>query len=154
MFNDKMMWAVLGPLDQESYSRQQDASDRECTDMVITTPVGTQMTLAEFYEMKRIFMHRALLAVDSVDITPRAIDDVYVSLSRMLNPPSGRPAQTIHQFVADQKLKSTGNWGRILRNAFIEAGGVPGEHNPEVVMKVVRQIHDALRQRYLQTNQA
>lgn len=154
MFNDKMMWAVLGPLDQESYSRQQDASDRECTDMVITTPVGTRMTLAEFYEMKRIFMHRALLAVDSVDITPRAIDDVYVSLSRMLNPPSGRPAQTIHQFVADQKLKSTGNWGRILRNAFIEAGGVPGEHNPEVVMKVVRQIHDALRQRYLQTNQA
>jgi hypothetical protein len=95
-------------------------------------------------------MHRALHDVDSVDITPRDIDDVYVSLSRMLRPPSGHSAQTIRQFVSDPRLKSTGNWGRILRNAFIDAGGTPGEHQPEIVMKIVREMHQALRARYLQ----
>jgi hypothetical protein len=150
MYDDKVMWAVLGPLDNDTYRRLQDASDRECTDVIITTAAGTQMTLADFYEMKRVFMHKALLGVESVDVTPRDVDDVYVSLCRMLNPPSGRTAQTIHQFVADQKLRSTGNWGRILRNAFIEAGGAPGDHRPEYVMQIVNQIHGALRARYLE----
>lgn len=150
MYEDKIMWAVLGPLDNDTYRRLQDASDRECTDVIITTAAGTQMTLAEFYEMKRVFMHKALLAVESVDVTPRDVDDVYVSLCRMLNPPSGRAAQTIHQFVADQKLRSTGNWGRILRDAFIEAGGAPGDHRPEYVMQIVNQLHGALRARYLE----
>lgn len=150
MYDDKVMWAALGPLDNETYRQLQDASDRECTDVVVTTAAGTRMTLGEFYEMKRVFMHKALLGVESVDVTPRDVDDVYVSLTRMLNPPSGRAAQTIHQFVADQKLRSTGNWGRILRNAFIEAGGTPGEHRPEIVIQIVNQLHDALRVRYLQ----
>jgi hypothetical protein len=108
------------------------------------------MTLTEFYEMKRVFMHKALLAVESVDVTPRDVDDVYVSLCRMLNPPSGRAAQTIYQFVADQKLKSTGNWGRILRDSFIEAGGAPGDYRPDIVMRIINQLHAALRTRYLQ----
>jgi hypothetical protein len=150
MYNDKVMWAVLGPLPRESYIQQQDLSDRHCTDVTITTAAGTQMTLTEFYEMKRIFMHKALYKVDSVDIMPRDIDDVYVSLSRMIDPPSGYSAQTIAQFISDPKLKSTGNWGMILRNAFIEAGGTPGEHRPDIVLSIVNQIHDALCARYLQ----
>lgn len=150
MVNDKGMWAVLGPLSRESYIEQQNLSDRHCTDVTVTTAAGTQMTLAEFYEMKRVFMHKALYKVDSVDITPRDIDDVYASLSRMLAPPSGHSAQTIAQFVSDPKLRSTGNWGMILRNAFIEAGGTPGEHRPEIVLKIVNQIHDALCARYLE----
>ncbi len=149
MANNRLMWAVLGPLDRETFLRLQDASDRECTDVVIVTATGQEMRLSEFYELKRKFMHRALLEVDSVDITPRDIDDVYVSLTRMLEPPSGYQAQTIHQFVADPKLKSTGNWGQILKNAFLEAGGVPGAHQPDIVMKIVYQINDALRTRYL-----
>jgi hypothetical protein len=150
MMNDKIMWAVLGPLDTSTFIKLQDISDRECTDALVTTAAGTQMTLTEFYDMKRYFMHHALLEVDTVDITPRDIDDVYVSLTRMLTPPSGHAAQTINQFVADSKLKSTGNWGRILKNAFIEAGGVPGKHQPDIVLKIVNQIHEAMRLRYVQ----
>lgn len=148
MYEDRILWAILGPLDRATYTEMQNMSDRECTDMVLTTAAGTQMTLAEFYEMKRLYMHRAL--ADIIAITPRDIDDVYTSLARMLEPPSGVAAQTIEQFVSDPKLKSTGNWGRILRNAFIEAGGSPGEHNPDAVLKVVHQIHDALKKRYLE----
>lgn len=150
MYNDKMMWAVLGPLPTETFIQLQDKSDRYCTDTTIITPDGREMTLAEFYEMKRIFMHKALHHVESVEIYPRDIDDVYVSLSRMLAPPSGHAAQTIRQFITDPRLKSTGNWGQILRNAFIEAGGTPGAHQPEIVLKIVNDMHDALCARYLQ----
>lgn len=149
MFNNKAMWEVLGPLDRATFIRLQDQSDRVCTDMIVVTAAGTQMTLTEFYERKRTFMHKALLDVESVDVTPRDIDDVYVSLTRMLTPPSGHSAQTIKQFVSDPKLKSTGNWGRILRNAFIEAGGVPGAHNPDIVLKIVNEIYEAMGNRYL-----
>ena len=107
------------------------------------------MTLAEFYEMKRVFMHKALYDIDSVEITPRDIDDAYVSLTRMLNPPSGHSAKTISEFISSPKLKSTGNWGLILRNRFIELGGSPGDHRPDLVLKIVHEIHDALRTRYL-----
>jgi hypothetical protein len=147
MYNDRVLWAILGPLDRAEYIRQQDASDRECTDVAVTTAAGTVMSLAEFYEMKRVYMHKAL--ADIMEITPRDIDDVYTSLQRMLEPPSGHVAQTISQFVSDPKLRSTGNWGRILRDAFIDAGGSPGEHNPDAVLKVVNDIHDAMKARYL-----
>jgi len=148
MHDDKVLWAILGPLDRQVFIHQQDASDRQCTDVIVTTPDGEKMTLVEFYEMKRGYMHRAL--ADIMEITPRDIDDVYTSLTRMLEPPSGHSAQTIKQFVSDPKLRSTGNWGRILRNAFIDAGGTPGEHNPDAVLKVVNDIHDAMKARYLQ----
>jgi hypothetical protein len=150
MHNDKMLWALMGPLDRETYIRLQDQSDRVCTDLVLTTAAGTQMTLAEFYEMKRIYMHKAL--VDMVEITPRDIDDVYMSLSRMLAPPSGLTAQTLEQFVFDPKLKSTGNWGRILLNTFVEEGGVPGAHDPDAVLRVSNRLHTALCDRYLATS--
>ena len=148
MYNDQTLWAILGPLDQQTFRDLQDQSDRECTDVIITTAAGTQMSLVDFYEMKRRYMHKALVEIS--EVTPRDIDDVYTSLARMLAPLSGQSAQTIPQYVSDPKLKSTGNWGRILRNAFIEAGGSPGQHNPDAVLKVVNQIHDALKARYLE----
>ncbi len=97
--------------------------------------------------MKRRFMHRALEEVD--EIAPRDIDEVYASLERMLEPPSGRAAQTITQYINDVKLRSTGNWGRILRDAYLEAGGVLGEHHPDAVLSVVNQVHNAMCNRYL-----
>ncbi len=147
MYNDRAMWSVLGPLDGETFARLHDLSDRQCTDMVLTTAAGEEMSLADFYEKKRRFMHRAL--DDVTEITPRDIDDVYTSLTRMLEPPSGHQAQTIEQFVYDAKLKSTGNWGRILRNAFEDEGGVPGTYNPDAVLKVVNRINAAMRTRFL-----
>jgi hypothetical protein len=147
MHDDPTFWAILGPLDKETFLRVQDASDRECTDVVITTAAGTQMTLAEFYEMKRRFMHKALDEV--VDVSGREIDEVYTSLERMLAPLSGYCAQTIEQFINDPKLRSTGNWGKILRDAYIEAGGVIGGHCPEAVLKVIHRMNDAMRMRYL-----
>lgn len=143
---DKALWAIIGPLTTEQFMAQQDLSDRQGTDMVVTTAAGTQMTLAEFYEMKRRYMHRHLTEVAAV--TPRDIDDVYVSLIRMLEPPSGRVAETPEQYIADVTTRSTGNWGRILRNAFIEEGGVPGSHNPDAVLRVANRVHESLRRRY------
>jgi hypothetical protein len=149
MYNDKTLWSLLGPLDTDEYIKLQDLSDRNCTDIVLTTAIGEQMTLAEFYEMKRIYLHKHL--VDVVDIAPRDIDDVYISLGRMLSPPSGVTAQTIEEYVHSPKLRSTGNWGKILRNAFIEEGGVPGTHNPDAVLRVVNRVHDALYTRYFRS---
>jgi hypothetical protein len=147
MYNDRAMWAVLGPLERETIAAQSDESDRVCTDMTLITGTGERMRLAEFYEMKRRFMHRALADLD--EVTPREIDEVYTSLMRMLEPPSGHEAQTIEQYICDPKLRSTGNWGRILRDSFIEAGGVPGAHHPQAVFSVVERVHRALITRYL-----
>lgn len=148
MYDDQTMWAILGPLDEDSFVAQNDLSDRECSDMILTTAAGTQMRLAEFYEMKRRFMHRAL--ADIMEITPRDIDEVYTSLCRMLEPPSGNEARTIEQFVYDPKLRSTGNWGRILRDTFIEEGGTPGAHCPDVVLRVVQRMNEAMKVRWLE----
>jgi len=149
MQNDKDMWDIVGPLPIDTFQAQQDQSDRLGTDMTLTTASGREMRLSEFYAMKRRFMHQALDEVD--EVTPRDIDDVYTSLERMLEPLSGHEAKTIHQYINDPKLRSTGNWGRILRDSFIEAGGVPGEHCPDAVLTVVKQTHAAMHQRYLQT---
>ncbi|MBC7810364.1 MAG: hypothetical protein H7175_04420, partial [Burkholderiales bacterium] len=147
MYEDKTLLAILGPLDNQTFIDMHNYSDREGTDMVLTTAAGTQMTLAEFYDMKRLYMHRMLADIDRV--TGRDIDEVYTSMVRMLQPPSGHTAQTVQQFITDPKLRSTGNWGRILRNAFIEAGGVPGTQNAPAVLNVVNQIHEAMCERYL-----
>lgn len=149
MYADRTMWSLLGPLTPESIQTQSDLSDRQCSDMVVTTATGDTMTLAEFYEKKRKFMHRALAEVN--EVMPRDIDEVYTSLARMLEPLSGHQAQTVHQYIADSKLRSTGNWGQILKNAYLEAGGVPGSHCPDAVLTVVQQINSALQQRYLQS---
>lgn len=148
MYEDQTLWALVGPLDTEVFQAMQARSDRECSDIILKTAAGTEMSLAEFYEMKREYLHRHL--TDIAPITPRDIDDVYMSLGRMLTPLSGQQAQTIEEYVYDHKLRSTGNWGEILRNAFIEAGGTPGTHNPDAVLQVVNRVHDAIRKRYYQ----
>ena len=38
-----------------------------------------------------------------------------------------------------------------VRFAFIELGGSPGEHRPDLVLKIAHQMHDALRLRYLES---
>lgn len=148
MYEDQTLWEILGPLSTESFITQQNHSDRACTDIVLTTASGREATLSEFYEMKRLYMHKHLS--DVAHIAPRDIDDVYSSLQRMLAPLSGNQAETIEQYVYDYKLRSTGNWGRILQNAFIEEGGVLGTHNPDAVLKVVNRVHTAISKRYLQ----
>ncbi len=147
MQDDKLMWDMVGPLDLDTFRAMEDQSDRVGSDMVLTLHSGRQVTLAEFYDMKRRFMHRALEEID--EIAPRDIDEVYSSLERMIEPPSGHAATTIQQYIVDPKLRSTGNWGRILRDAYLEAGGVPGKHHPDAVLKVVNEVHDAMCQRYL-----
>lgn len=146
MMEDRSLWALIGPLTTSRYRALQDESDREGTDLVLETAAGTRMSLDEFYEMKRLYMHRHLIDVSMV--TPRDIDDVYMSLQRMLNPPSGRVAQTVEQYVEDPTTRSTGNWGKILRNSFIEEGGTPGTYNPDAVLRVVNRVHASLVKRY------
>lgn len=147
MYEDQTLWAIIGPLSTEKFIELQDKSDREGSDVLIETAAGTQMPLAEFYEMKRRYMHRHL--IDLADTTPRDIDDVYTSLNRMLEPPSGRVAETPEQYIADSTTRSTGNWGKILRDAFVQEGGTPGSHNPDAVLRVSNRVHEALRKRYM-----
>jgi len=146
LYDDPILLAIIGPLDQATYQNLQDQSDRRGTDLVVKTAAGTEMALHEFYELKRNYMHKHL--IDITEVIPRDIDDVYMSLQRMLNPPSGRVAETPEHYIYDSARRSTGNWGEILRNAFIEEGGTPGEHNPDAVLKVANRVHHALEKRY------
>ncbi len=146
LYDNPALLAIIGPLDQTTYQGLQDESDRCGTDLVVKTAAGTEMELHEFYALKRDYMHHNLIDISTV--TPRDIDDVYMSLERMLNPPSGRVAETPEHYIYDSARRSTGNWGEILRNAFIEEGGTPGEHNPDAVLKVANRVHRALEKRY------
>jgi len=148
MMEDKILWALIGPLDHDVFMAQHDESDRVCSDLILKTATGTSMTLAEFYEMKRVYMHKHL--TDMAYISPRDIDDVYFSLQRMLAPPSGVSAQVVEQYIHDYKLRSTGNWGRILVNTYQEEGGVVGDYNPDAVLRVSNRVHEALCTRYIQ----
>src|SRR5690606_29009491 len=60
MYNDKLMWDILGPLELSKFQALQDRSDMEGSDMLLTLHSGREVTLAEFYDTKRRFMHRAL----------------------------------------------------------------------------------------------
>lgn len=146
MMEDSTLWGIVGPLSEAKFVELQNASDRECTDITLELANGQRMSLPEFYELKRMYMHKHLIDIPTV--TPREIDDVYTSLHRMLAPLSGRYAETVEQYIADPTCRSTGNWGKILRNAFIEEGGTPGQHNPDAVLRVANRIHNALRERY------
>lgn len=146
MQEDETLWALIGPLTTAKYDALQRASDREGNDIQLETAAGTTMSVPDFYEMKRLYMHKHLIDVPGV--TPRDIDEVYMSLNRMLAPPSGRVAQTPEEYIVDPTRSSTGNWGRILRDAFIAEGGTPGEHNPDAVLRVSNRVHEALLQRY------
>ena len=146
LHDDADLLAMIGPLNRTLYRHLQDQSDRRGTDILVETPAADRMSLPEFYEMKRTYMHQHL--IDIVDVRPRDIDDVYMSLQRMLNPPSGRVAETPEHYINDSARRSTGNWGRILREAFIEEGGVIGAHCPDAVLRVANRVHRALEQRY------
>lgn len=148
MMADAGLWDIIGPLSPQTFADLHAQSDRECSDITLRTAGGREMSLPEFYELKRHVMYDYL--IDSAHIPPRDIDDVYHNLQRMLNPPGGKQAQTIEQYIYDFRLRNTGNWGKILRNAFIEEGGTPGEHDPDVVLRVTNRIHDALCVRYLE----
>ncbi|MEO8393746.1 MAG: hypothetical protein ABI700_12215, partial [Chloroflexota bacterium] len=147
MHDDKAMWDILGPLNLDTFQAMQHQSDVEGSDVLMTLHSGRQVRLSEFYDMKRRFMHRALEEID--EIAPRDIDEVYSSLARMIDPPNGHAATTITQYITNPKLRSTGNWGRILRDAYLEAGGTLGDHCPDAVLDVVSQVHEAMCQRYL-----
>ncbi len=149
MFDNQVFWEVMGPLSPETFRAMHDHSDRAGSEMTLTTAAGTQMSLGEFYDKKRIFMHKALADVE--EVMPRDIDDVYTSLTRMLTPPSGKVAETVEQYVLEPKLRSTGNWGQILRNTYQEEGGVIGDHCPDAVLRVTNRLHQALHARYLGT---
>ena len=146
MYEDKDLWAIIGPLSTESYDEQQKRSDRMGTDVEVKTADGRTMALAEFYEMKRLYFHKHIIELGA--IYPRDVDDVYMSMNRMLAPPGGHIAETIEQYIVDPMRRSTGNWGKILRNAFIDEGGTPGTHNPEAVLRVANRVHRALEERY------
>jgi hypothetical protein len=148
MYENTDLLEILGPLDADTFQELHDASDRNGNDITLKTAAGTEMSIPEFYEKKRAYMHRVLPDIVS-QIRPRDIDDVYSSLQRMLAPLSGHVAQTVEQYIANPRLRSTGNWGRILRNAFIEEGGTPGTSNPDAVLRVVKRVHLALRSRYM-----
>jgi hypothetical protein len=148
MHDDPVMWDLFGPMSLDAFRAEQDRSDRVCSDLVLTLNSGRQVTMVEFYEMKRRYMHKALDELP--EIMPRDIDEVYTSFTRMLEPPSGHIARTIEQFIYDPKMRSTGNWGAILRDAYIEAGGTVGDHCPDAVLKVVNRIHDAMVIRHLE----
>ena len=143
---DVDLLTIVGPLSASTYRNLQDQSDHCGTDLMLETAAGNRMPLHEFYELKRNTMHQRL--IDIVDVRPRDIDDVYMSLQRMLNPPSGRVATTPEHYINDSARRSTGNWGMILRQAFLEEGGVPGAHCPDAVLRVANRVHRALEQRY------
>lgn len=148
MVNDRKLWAIMGPLQPEVFQRLQDESDRQCSDVTIETATGEQMSLADFYELKRDYMHHSLPNLAA--LRPRDIDEVYGSIHRMLVPPGGESAQTVEQYISDPRLRSTGNWGLILRNAYLEEGGTPGAQDSDAVLRVVNRMHNALKARYLQ----
>ena len=147
LMEDEELYAIIGPLTMEKYQELQDLSDRECSDIEVETATGKRMSLPDFYEMKRRYMHRHLIDVPNID--PRDIDDVYMSIQRMVAPPSGRIATTPEEYIVDPTRRSTGNWGRILRDAFLDEGGTLGIYDPEAVLKVSNRVHEALLERYL-----
>jgi hypothetical protein len=75
------------------------------------------------------------------------VDSLYDRIYHFLVAPNGA-ANTIDDFINHPTRRATGNWGRLLRDAYLDAGGTLGAKNPEAVLAVVRQIHQALLRRY------
>jgi hypothetical protein len=142
---DTEMLDVFGPLSREVFLRMNDESDRYCTDMQITTASGAMLSLAEFYEKKRHLLKRILGPLNVIDT--RDLDSLYDRIYHFLVAPNGA-AMTIDDYLNHPTRRGTGNWGLILRNAFVEAGGTLGEKDPQTVHKVIDQVHTALVKRY------
>jgi len=75
------------------------------------------------------------------------VDGLYDHIYHFLVAPNG-PATTIDDYINHPTRRGTGNWGHILRNAFIEAGGTPGTKAPQTVQRVVDELHRAMVKRY------
>ncbi len=101
--------------------------------------------LIDFYEKKRRLLKRLLAPLNVIDT--RDIDSLYDRIYHFLMAPNGA-ATSIDDFLSHPTRRGTGNWGRILLDAFVEAGGTPGTKNNSAVMKVLEQLHKALLNRY------
>jgi hypothetical protein len=145
MYSDHDLLDVFGPLERRTFEAMIDESDRNCTEMMLETAGRSRLSLIDFYEKKRRVLKRLLAPLNVVDT--RDVDSLYDRIYHFLTAPNGA-ATTIEDFISHPTRRGTGNWGRILRDAFVEAGGTPGTKNPDAVNKVVRQLHQALLQRY------
>jgi hypothetical protein len=142
---DRDFLEVFGPLDRDLYHEMIDEADRHCTDMQIKTAAGSTLSLVDFYEKKRRLLKRILAPVNVIDT--RDIDGLYDRIYHFLVAPNGA-ATSIDDFINHPTRRGTGNWGMILRNAYVEAGGTVGAKDPQSVQKVVAKLHQALVKRY------
>lgn len=145
MVADREFLEIFGPLDRATFHEMLHEADRLCTDMQLRTATGTTMSLVDFYEKKRRLLKRILAGVNVIDT--RDIDSLYDRIYHFVAAPNG-PAATIDDFINHPTRRGIGNWGLILRNAYIEAGGTVGAKNPEAVHAVIGELHQALLKRY------
>ncbi len=145
LYADPELLDVFGPLSREVFLQMIDQSDRLCTDVQVQTASGSTLSLVEFYEKKRRLLKRVLGPLNVLDT--RDIDGLYDRIYHFLVAPNGA-ATTIDDFLNHPTRRGTGNWGRILRDAFVQAGGTVGAKDPASVHKVIEQLHDALVKRY------
>lgn len=144
--SDKEFWEIFGPLDREVFHEMIRASDHLCTDLTVVTAAGTKLSLVDFYEKKRRVLKRILGGLNVIDT--RDIDTLYDYIYHFLAAPNGG-AETIDDYINHPTRRGTGNWGRILKNAFIAKGGTPGEKQPEIVTAVMTDLHHAMVRRYV-----
>jgi hypothetical protein len=146
LYADREFLDVFGPLDRAVFQQMVHASDRDCTDLILKTASGATLSLVEFYEKKRRLLKQLLSPLNVIDT--RDIDGLYDHIYHFLVAPNGE-ATTIDDYVNHPTRRGTGNWGRILRNAYVEAGGTVGAKNPDSVQKVVIELHQALVKRFV-----
>ncbi len=128
---------MFGPLDRTTFIEMMEASDRLCTDVEVKTPTGASYSLVDFYEKKRKLLKKVLSPLNVIDT--RDVDGLYDRIYHFLVSPNGA-AETIDDYINHPTRHGTGNWGRILRNAFLEVGGTLG---------VMIQLNDAMIRRYI-----
>ncbi len=136
---------VFGTLDRTTFHAMIERTDRLGTDSSILTAGGHELSLVDFYEKKRRLLKRQLSPLNVID--SRDLDSLYDRIFHFLVAPNGGAA-TIDDFINHPTRRGTGNWGRILRDAYVEAGGVLGKKDNVAVGKVVQQLHQALQHRY------
>jgi hypothetical protein len=130
------------------FLQMSDDADRLCTDMQLKTASGAVLSLLDFYERKRRLLKRLLGPVNVIDT--RDIDGLYDRIYHFLAAPNGA-SMTIDDFINHPTRRGTGNWGRILRDAYVGAGGTVGAKGPaaaQAVHRVVEQLHASLLRRY------
>src|SRR5450432_955087 len=142
---DTEMLDIFGPLDRTTFEEMIHESDLHGTDAQIKTASGAQLSLVDFYEKKRHLLKRVLGPLNVIDT--RDIDSLYDHIYHYVAAPNGA-AVTVDDYINHPTRRGTGNWGQILRNAFVEVGGTVGAKDTDAVHKVVEQLHRALVKRY------